>query len=263
MDLGDAHTLRLFHEVYGTLPRAGPGGDEHTVRALATVPGPLPRTVLDLGCGPGAQTLALARALPQARILAIDLLPEMVDEAKRRFAEARIDDRVTARVGDMGAPPVEPAGQDLIWSEGAIYNLGVTAALRAWRPFLTSEGTVAFTEPVWLVESPPEEIRAWWDAEYPALTDDQGVRAQVEAAAFRTVDSFPLPAAAWWDEYYEPMQSRIEALRARLPDDPIAIEVAAAAQNEIDFFRCFSDTYTYAFYVVRPARSSTVHRRRG
>ena len=136
MDLGDDHTLRLFHEVYGTLPRAGPGGDEHTARALASVPGPMPRSVLDLGCGPGAQTEALARALPVARILGVDLLPAMVDEANRRFVEAGIQDRVQAVVGDMAEPPVAPGSQDLIWCEGAIYFPGVTEALRNWRSLL-------------------------------------------------------------------------------------------------------------------------------
>ena len=171
VELDDDHAFELFLEVYGTLPRAGPGGDAHTVRAVSLVPGEAPAAVLDLGCGPGAQTAALASALPEARIVAVDVLPAMVEEAGRRFIERGIDDRVVAVMGDMAAPPVTPASQDLIWSEGAIYNLGVTEALRAWRPFLKSTGTVAFTEPVWLMDSPPTEILDWWLAEYPAITD--------------------------------------------------------------------------------------------
>ena len=252
MDLDDERTFRLFLEVYGTLPRAGPGGDEHTVRALGLVPGPTPRTVLDLGCGPGAQTLALASALPDATILAVDLLPSMVDEAIRRFAARGLAGRVTAVRADMGAPPVAPASQDLIWCEGAIYNLGVTAALRTWRPLLRPGGSVAFTEPVWLVDSPPVEIRDWWSSEYPAITDTAGVRASVDAAGFRTVATFVLPAAAWWDEYYEPMLGRVADLSARLPDDPAAADVVAAAETEIDHFRRFADCYSYAFFVVQP-----------
>ena len=87
--------LELFLEVYGTLPRAGPGADAHTLRALELVPGPTPGTVLDLGCGPGAQTVALASALPEAQIVAVDNLPSMVSEANRRFVERGFDDRVT------------------------------------------------------------------------------------------------------------------------------------------------------------------------
>jgi trans-aconitate methyltransferase len=243
---------RLFLEVYGTLPRAGPGGDEHTVRALGLVPGPTPRTVLDLGCGPGAQTAALALALPEARIVAVDLLASMVAEARRRIIECGIEDRALAVVGDMGAPPVAPASQDLIWCEGAIYHLGVTEALRVWRPLLRSGGAVAFTEPAWLVESPPAEIHDWWMSEYPAITDLAGIRSRIEAASHRTVASFVLPASAWWREYYEPMQDRVDGLKSRRPDDPIAGEVVAAAQTEIDHFRRFSDCYSYVFFIVQP-----------
>jgi ubiquinone/menaquinone biosynthesis C-methylase UbiE len=253
MDLGDPDTLALFLEVYGTLPRAGPGGDEHTVRALGLVPGGPPRTVLDLGCGPGAQTLALAGALPEARIVAVDLLAHMVEEAKRRFVESGIDDRVVAVVGDMAAPPVAPVSVDLIWCEGAIYNVGVTESLRVWRELLAPGGTVAFTEPVWLVEQPPAEVRAWWLSEYPAITGAAGVRSRIEAASYRTVASFPLPAAAWWGEYYEPMLARVDGLKARCADNPTAAEVAATAEVEIDHFRRFSDCYSYAFFVVQPS----------
>ncbi len=253
MDLGDDHTMRLFLEVYGTLPRAGPGGDEHTVRALASVPGGVPRSVLDLGCGPGAQTEALARALPTARILGVDLLPAMVEAANRRFVDAHIQDRVAAAVGDMAEPPVAPGSQDLIWCEGAIYNLGVTEALSTWRSLLAPDGAVAFTEPVWLVDSPPDEILDWWLSDYPAITNDEGVRARIGEADYRTIGSFSLPASAWWDEYYQPMQASIAALRARLPDDPTALEVTSAAESEIEVFCRFSDCYSYAFFIVQPS----------
>jgi SAM-dependent methyltransferase len=253
MDLSDPHTLDLFLSVYGTLPRAGPGGDEHTARALSLVPGDPPQTVLDLGCGPGAQTLTLARALPEARILALDLLPEMVAETNRRIQEAGLEERATARAADMAEPPVAEVSQDLIWCEGAVYFLGVTEGLRGWRPLLADGAAVVFSEPVWLRPSPPAELRDWWLPQYPAITDDEGVRNAVDEASFRTVDSFPLPAAAWWDEFYRPMLDRIEELRARLPDDPVAAQVAAGAEQEIDFFRRYSDWYSYAFFIVQPS----------
>lgn len=252
MDLGDPHTFQLFLEVYGTLPRAAPGGDEHTARALSLVPGPTPRTVIDLGCGPGAQTLSLARALPEARILALDVLPDMVEEANRRFAGAGLGDRVHARVGDMAQPPVAPGSQDLVWCEGAVYFMGVTEALRAWRPLLGAGGTVAFTEAVWLTHAPPDEVRNWWLSEHPGITDDRGLRSRIDAAGYRTVATFVLPPSAWWDEYYEPMQARVEALRTRLPDDAAAVDVVRSAETEIDMHRRFADHYSYGFYVVQP-----------
>ena len=253
MDLSDPHTLRTFLSVYGTLPRAGPGGDEHTLRALSLVPGDPPRTVLDLGCGPGAQTLALARALPQATILALDVVPAMVQETERRMRQAGLGDRVTAGVGDMAAPEVDPKSQQLIWCEGAIYFLGVSRALNLWRPLLADGAAVAFTEATWFRPSPVAELREWWLSQHPSMTDDAGVRLAIDEASFRTVDSFRLPADAWWDEYYRPMLDRIEELRARLPNDPAAAEVIASAEEEIGYFRRFSDWYGYTFFIVQPA----------
>ena len=244
-------SFALFLEVYGTLPRAGPGGDEYTRRALGLVPG-APKTVLDLGCGPGAQTMVLASALPEARIVAVDLLEPMVAETERRVTDAGLGDRVEVVVGDMAAPPVEPGTQDLIWCEGAIYNVGVTEALTGWRALLAPGGTVAFSEPVWLVDSPPGEVREWWTAEYPPMSDRAGVEARIAAASYRTVGSFVLPASAWWDEYYSPMQDRIADLRARLGDDPVAAEVADGAEAEIDMFGRYSDCYSYEFFIVQP-----------
>ena len=252
MDLRDPHTFDLFLEVYGTLPRAGPGADEHTRRALDLVPGSPPRVVLDVGCGPGAQTVCLARSLPQARILAVDLLAEMVQETNRRLTAAGLAERAQAVMGDMAQLLVDPGSQDLIWCEGAIYFMGVTQALQSWRPLLAVGGTVAFTEPLWLTDSPPEEIRTWWVTQYPAMSDSGRIRAQIDHAGYRTVESFTLPASAWWDEYYRPMQTRLEALHGRLPDDAAAAEVVRSAQLEIDMFHRFSEHYSYAFYIVQP-----------
>jgi len=252
VDLGDNDELGLFLQVYGTLPRAGPGGDEYTRRALGLVPGRRPRTVLDLGCGPGAQTVALAKALPDVRIVAVDLLPSMVAETTRRLAEANLEDRVVAVVGDMAEPSVPSQSQDVLWCEGAIYNVGVTEALSAWRPLLRPGGAVAFTEPIWLAGEPPAEIRDWWLSEYPSISDEAGVRSRIEAASYRTVASFVLPAAAWWDEYYAPMQDRIADMKARFPDDVTAVEIVAAAETEIDKFQRYSEFYSYAFFIVQP-----------
>lgn len=252
MDFSDPHSLELFLKVYGTLPRAGPGGTEHTLKALAMVPGPSPRTVLDLGCGPGAQTIVLAEVLPEADILALDILPTMVEEAQRRILEAGFEDHVRVEVGDMASPAVEAGSQDLIWCEGAIYFMGVSDALRTWRPLLTEAGAVAFTESIWLTPDPPSEILDWWQAQYPAITDEHGVRTAVDAAGFDTVGFFPLPAAAWRDEYYAPMEGRIAALKTDYPDDPVAAVVAAGAETEINMFVRFSDHYSYGFFVVRP-----------
>lgn len=222
------------------------------------LPGDEPQTVLDLGCGPGAQTLVLGDALPKATVLALDNLPAMVQEAHQRVHNAGLDSRIRVEVGDMAAPPVAAHSQDLIWCEGAIYCLGIEKALRCWRDLLSDSGTIAFTEPVWLQSSQPSEIAEWWHAEYPAITDEQGVRDIISSADFETIDSFPLPADAWTTDYYEPMRTRIEQLRERHPSDPTASEIAAGAEHEIAMHDRYSEFYSYAFFIVQPKRASSL-----
>ena len=66
--------MDVFFDVQSDLPRQGPGDDGCTRRALALCyPLPDAPRVLDIGCGPGAQTLVLARELRRATITAIDV----------------------------------------------------------------------------------------------------------------------------------------------------------------------------------------------
>lgn len=51
-----------------------------------------PRRVIDLGCGPGNLTVALARRWPDAALEAVDSSPEMVAEARSRHLPAHVAD---------------------------------------------------------------------------------------------------------------------------------------------------------------------------
>lgn len=253
MDFNDPHQREVFFQVHAGLPREGPGDRASTARAL-DLAAPLPATaarVLDVGCGPGAQTLDLADLLRGATILALDLHLPFVREVRRRAHERRIDDRALAIVGDMTALPCAAASFDLIWCEGAAYFIGVDAALRAWRPLLRPGGRLAFTEAVWLRPDPPEPVRALW-TEYPAMMDVAGNRAQVRDAGYRLLGDFVLPPGAWWDDYYRPMRARIAELEPAHRDDPVAMAVLQACTREIEIFERYGDCYGYVFLVMAP-----------
>ena len=239
-----------FWRIHAGLEREGPGSAASTRRALTLLPdltGAV--TVLDLGCGPGAQTIVLAEALPQARIIAVDRHEPFVDEVRRRAAAAGVADRVTGVVADMAdvGTLAELGPADLIWSEGAAYAIGFERALAAWRSLLVDGGALALTEPVWTAPTVPQAVRDFWDAAYPDLQPAQVRRAQAMAAGYRRIGDFLLPRTDW-EAYYEPLMARVDALR----HDPSAAEAVAAHDEEHAVFTAGGDrSVGYLFMVLR------------
>lgn len=249
--MADDRPPPLFFELFTGLPRQGPGDAASTRRALAMLPplGPQAR-VLDLGCGTGAQTLTLA-GLTSAHLLAVDLHPPFIAELTRLVRERGLADRVEPLVGDLRRLPFTPGSFDLVWCEGAIGLVGFDDSLRAWRSLLRPGGHLAATEPSWLRPDPPAECVDFWRRNYPAIRDVAANLAAVEACGFHPLGHFALPAAAWWDDYYRPIEAKLPAFRARHREGPQAAELADQVQEEIDVWRRYSDFYGYVFYVMR------------
>ena len=244
-------TTMLFYELYSGLPRQGPGSAASTRRAFGLVPGVGKRTrILDVGCGTGAQTLVLAESSP-ARIVAVDNHAPFIDALNGKVQALGIADRVEPRVADMRRLDFADGSFDLIWSEGAVYIMGVEAGLREWRRMLRPNGHVALTEACWRKPEPPAECAAFWNREYPAIRDSAALLEAIEACGYETVGRFPLPASAWWDDYYRPLQDNVNAFRERHPDAPDARELADRCQNEIDIWQAYSEFYGYEFFVLR------------
>ena len=97
------------------------------------------RTVLDLGCGYGVIGLAIAVAVPECRVTAIDVNERAVLLANENAAALGIEDRFTASLPDE----VDPAATyDEIWSNPPI-RIGKEALhqlLLDWLPRLVPEG---------------------------------------------------------------------------------------------------------------------------
>jgi SAM-dependent methyltransferase len=255
MELTDPRTRNVFFDIHDGLPREGPGNQASTARALALAgPLPTPSRVLDIGCGPGMQTMDLAFLLPDAEIIAIDNHIPFVEATHRRAIAAGVDEQVRALAGDMKALDFPDASFDLIWCEGGAYLMGVEAALSSWRRLLKPDGRLAFTEAVWLTPDPPAEARAFW-AEYPGIGDVEACRALAARAGYRLLGDFVLPEAAWWQDYYTPMAQRLELLEAKYAERPPALEVLATSRHEIEIYRRHADAYGYLFLVLALAES--------
>jgi malonyl-CoA O-methyltransferase len=102
-----------------------------------------PAAVLDLGAGTGRGSRALAQRFPRAQVLAMDLAPGMLREARRKIAP---DARFETVCGDVFHLPLREASVDVVCSNLMLQwcdDLG--AALAEVRRVLTPGGLFAFS----------------------------------------------------------------------------------------------------------------------
>ena len=121
--------LELICRYFSNLERQGPGSPEVTIRALSFVDNLSDRSLIaDIGCGSGGQTMVLAQHT-QGKIIGVDLFPIFIDLFNRNAEKLNLQDRVKGIVGSMDDLPLGEEELDLMWSEGAIYNIGFERGL--------------------------------------------------------------------------------------------------------------------------------------
>ncbi|HUO05539.1 MAG TPA: class I SAM-dependent methyltransferase [Candidatus Binataceae bacterium] len=245
----------LFRELTDGLPRQGPGSTTATLRALGLIRDmPVRPRILDVGCGPGAQTIDLARATG-GEIVAVDLRERFLKELRARAEAAGVTRQIETRKQSMFEMDFPEESFDLIWSEGAIYIRGFADGLRAWRRFLRPNGWIVVSELTWLIADPPAAARKYWAEHYPRMQALEQNRRIAMDAGYEELRTFALPVQDWWNNYYGPGQARLLEVRARHADDPRTIVLLDDIRREYDLFRTHSDSYGYVFYVMRkPAK---------
>lgn len=248
--MNDLDPFKIFLELQLGLPRNGPGSRASTEAAFALLP-PLPEKpeIADLGCGQGASTFELLR-LTNGRVTAVDLFEPFLDKLNARAEEKGVSEaRLVVTRGDMEALSFKDESFDLIWSEGAIYLLGLEHGLETWRRFLKPGGCVAVSECTWLTATPSPEARAFWDAAYPTMGTVASNCEALTRAGYELLGTHVLPAEDWWRDYYTPMRKRIAEMRDAWGE--AAEEVLANEEAEIALLENNPGQYSYVFYVMR------------
>lgn len=123
---------------------------------LELVPG---SSVLDVGCGPATDTLAIAQIVgASGRVTGVDVDPEMIRLAEERARAAGLEDRVSHQVSDATSLPFPDDTFDACRSERLFQHLpdpetALREMIRVTRPggrivvFDTDHGTVALDVP--------------------------------------------------------------------------------------------------------------------
>jgi SAM-dependent methyltransferase len=152
-------------------------------------------SLIDLGCGPGADAASLARL--GYRITAIDWSPAMAEEAADRIAKAGLDARVTVRaVGIHELDRLDPESFDGGYSDLGPLNCVPDLAAAACRigARLRPGGV--------LVVSAIGRVCPWEIARYALAGDWPRIRVRYA----RTFVPVPLEGRVVWTRYYTPAE---------------------------------------------------------
>jgi SAM-dependent methyltransferase len=242
--------LNLICEYFLAFERQGPGSPETTLRALSFIGGLNAGSLIaDLGCGTGGQTMTLAKAAP-GHITGVDIFPAFIDRFNEQAWEHSVCSRVRGVAGSMDAPPFDKGSLDLIWSEGAIYNIGFERGMREWREYLRPGGYVAVTENTWFTDDRPKEIEEFWKAAYPEIDTIPAKITAMQRAGYEFVAAFMLPESVWAD-YYALQTVGKEAFLLKHAGTPFAERFIAAQDYEMSLWNRYKDHYGYVFYIGR------------
>ena len=242
---------RLLIDLHKDGNRQGPGSDAATERALelAMVDGSTPLKIADIGCGTGASTLALARLL-DAEITAVDLFPEFVEALEARAREEGLADKITTLLCSMEQLPFEEESYDVLWSEGAIYNMGFERGVREWNRYLKTGGRLVVSEITWTTQSRPSEIEEYWDEGYPEIAPASAKIAALERNGYSPLGYFVLSEDCWLENYYRPLLERHQDFLRRNGDSEEARAIVEGERREIELYEKFKAYYGYGVYVA-------------
>ncbi|HVM14372.1 MAG TPA: class I SAM-dependent methyltransferase [Egibacteraceae bacterium] len=101
-----------------------------------------PATVVDVGCGTGWSTVAIARGFPNATVVGLDLDESSVAAARANAEQSGVADRVTFEVRDA-ADPALTHRFDVVCAFETIHDMvDPVGALRAMRALAAEDATV-------------------------------------------------------------------------------------------------------------------------
>jgi SAM-dependent methyltransferase len=253
--------MQFFFEIFdSSLPRLGPGNDASTKKALNLLLSDKSRSkvaadferlkILDIGCGNGAQTIVLASNI-DGTIVAVDNHQPYLTELQRRAEAKGLSGKIQPCLRDMSDLDLEKGSFDLIWSEGALYNMGFREGLAVCHQLLTAGGLLAVSELCWLQPDPPEECRQFFASEYPAMVDIDANLATIKSCGYDLLGYFTLPESAWLETYYAPLEYRLQLFREKYAAEPERMEIIDSIQREIEIYRRHSRYYGYVFYLMQ------------
>jgi SAM-dependent methyltransferase len=241
--------IEALIRLHSGLERQGPGDadfSDYIINQLPELP-PNPK-IADIGCGAGAGALILARKY-RSKVKAVDFSKEFLDQMMRQAKEEGLEDLIEPIECDMGNLDWDTESIDLLWSEGAAYNITFEGALKGWRPLIALNGVAVISEMNYFSNEAPESLVHYMKSAYPGIKTESINVDLIKSSGFEVLAVHRLPSKAWWNNYYEPLRENIKA--SKDTNDVVMQAVIHETEEEMKFFKEHHEDYGYTFYVMR------------
>jgi len=245
----------LICDYFCGVKRQGPGSTETTLKALGFIEGLNEKSrIADIGCGTGAPTMTLARHT-KGSITGVDLFPKFIDLFNSNVKNMGFGKRVKGIVASMDNLPFKNEEFDLIWSEGAIYNIGFENGLLKWRKFIKNDGYIAVSEASWFTEKRPEEINKFWKNAYLHMDTIGNKVSQMQKAGYIPVATFILPENCWIENFYIPQIKVQKKFLKKYAGNKNAEDFIANERRESALYQKYKKYYGYVFYIGKKVQN--------
>jgi ubiquinone/menaquinone biosynthesis C-methylase UbiE len=242
------NTHDLINLFFGGMEKLGPGSNADTLYILGLLPKKQYPVIVDAGCGTGRQTLVLAKEL-NTLIHAVDIHEPFLEELLHRSMDQGIQHLIKVRCMNLQEIPTAFPSIDLLWSEGAAYNIGFANALKTWASVINPGGFAAISEMTWMRDEAPAAAREFFQSCYPEMKSIEQNLAIVENAGYRILTMHTLARETWMEGYYDILGPRAQKLLHH-PDAAVR-DFAMEMIREIDVFELSENSYGYVFYLLQ------------
>ena len=235
--------------LFAGMNKLSPGDDSVSLYVLRSLPEHRFEVVVDAGCGAGRQTCVLANEL-KTPIHAVDSYHPFLDRLRQRAEEDGFAHLVRIHCMDMKDIPTAFPTIDLLWAEGAAYNIGFANALTTWAKAIKPNGFAVVSELCWLREDQvPDAVSEFFRSGYPEMQSVEQNIAKAEEAGYELFNTYTLPKETWVEDYYDILELRAKSL---LNHSDVAVrDFAVETLKEIEIFKISEDSYGYVFYILQ------------
>ena len=241
--------LNLICDYFGRLDHQGPGSPESTIKALSFIDNHSDELeIADLACGTGGQTITLAQNTNWT-ITGLDICPAFIEKFNKNVEKLNLKYRVKGIIGSMDNLPFPKENFDVIWSEGAIANIGFRKGLNYWKEFLKKDGYIAVTYESWFTDERPAEIEKFWVDAVPEIDTIGNNISILQKAGYKLIAAFTLPETCWTDTYFIPQKAIQKPFLKANGGNKAAKLFIKYMEYEAELYSKYKQYYGYVFYI--------------